>query len=472
MSYLQRFDFDKEDKMLDFSLALGQTNVSPVNKEKKYPFDYSHFNINSRCFGTHGIRPNYENATIYNVKLEKEYGNENFIKNTMPIIVTANSSTYRNDCAAGSAMAGISCIINENIINDFSDVEYTDGKITKCDELKEIFNSFTKYNRGYGQIVLQCNVEKDMQGLPEYAIKEFNAQAIEFKFSEASNCVPSQTLCEGGYKEAIQKQNMGYIVRPDPSTKEMEKKFNEGCCPNFYIYERLPLWDTKYLINRIKELKSLGLKNVYFRIAGCDPTDIETILRIASMIGVDMVTFDGANSDTTCDTYKNTVGCGLPTICLEVIVADIINKLEDEGMLIPTVTISGGIRDASHVFKALAIGEGRISHVGICESATEAAIIGNMIKEENISDEIKENIKNKNDCLSIIPDLRYIYGKEADNFSLGAISVFSYLSKLSFSLKRFAAINRKFDIELLDTSDVIPLTQDAKDLINGEWFDY
>ena len=70
-----------------------------------------------------------------------------------------------------------------------------------------------------------------------------------------------------------------------------------------------------------------------------------------------------------------------------------------------------------------------------------------------------------------LPDLRAIYGKKANNFSLGAVGVFSYLNKIAFGIKHFAALNRKFDISYLDRSDLIPLTRDAKDLIQGKWFD-
>ena len=56
------------------------TGANQVASEKDYPIDYSHFNINGHCFGTHGVRPNYEDATIYNVKLERRYGRDNEVK--------------------------------------------------------------------------------------------------------------------------------------------------------------------------------------------------------------------------------------------------------------------------------------------------------------------------------------------------------------------------------------------------------
>ena len=68
-----------------------------------------------------------------------------------------------------------------------------------------------------------------------------------------------------------------------------------------------------------------------------------------------------------------------------------------------------------------------------------------------------------------LPELRALYGTKADEFSLGAVGVFSYLNKIAFGVKHFAALNRKFDIGYLDDSDLIPLTRDARDLLQGNW---
>lgn len=57
--------------------------------------------------------------------------------------------------------------------------------------------------------------------------------------------------------------------------------------------------------------------------------------------------------------------------------------------------------------------------------------------------------------------------KEANEFSLGAAGVFSYLNKIAFGIKHFAALNRKFDISYLDRSDLIHWSGEAKDLLIG-----
>ena len=71
------------------------------------------------------------------------------------------------DYFAGAAMAGVICVIGENALGKFKDVEYRDGKVVRFESLKEIFDSFRRYDRGYGQIVLQCNWEDNARGLPD-----------------------------------------------------------------------------------------------------------------------------------------------------------------------------------------------------------------------------------------------------------------------------------------------------------------
>ncbi len=97
--------------------------------------------------------------------------------------------------------------------------------------------------------------------------------------------------------------------------------------------------------------------------------------------------------------------------------------------------------------------------------------IGAMIKDGNIPKNLKKYGTTVEEIYGDLADLRAIYGKKADKFSLGAVGVFSYLNKIAFGVKHFAALNRKFDISYLDRSDLIPLTRESKDLIKGKYFE-
>ena len=93
------------------------------------------------------------------------------------------------------------------------------------------------------------------------------------------------------------------------------------------------------------------------------------------------------------------------------------------------------------------------------------AAVGKLIETGNIPDHLKKYGTTVQEIFADLPDLRALYGTQADGFSPGAIGVFSYLRKIAFGLRHFAALNRKFDLALLNREDLIPLTQAARELL-------
>jgi len=441
---------------IGISAVLGARTVYPtttgsnqVASEKDYPLDYSHFNINGRVFGAMGIdNPTADNVAIFNVNLESEYGNENKVKTKLPLILPALIKLNWRDYFAGAAMAGIPCVIGESAIDKDSNLVIEKGKVKKFEFLKEIKLEYDKYYRGYGQIILQCNYEDDMFGVPEYAIKEAGLEAIEFKFGQsAKGTQPVIKLKD--YEEALKEFNKGYLIHPNPKDKKVKKAWEEGVCPNFYKYGRFPMWSEIYLRNRIIELKKLGLKNVYFKMAGYDKIDVKRVIEIASNLGVDMITFDGAGGGSGYSPCKMMNEWSYPTVILEKIVCDTLKELPKDAYK-PAITMTGGFASEDQAYKALAIGDGNVTHIGFCRAAMAAAMVGK--KQGEMSNEVFEDL----------PDLRSIYGKVANDFPPGAIGTFSYINKIAFGLKHFAALNRKFDLSHININDVIPLTSIAE----------
>jgi len=449
------------------------TGTNQVASEKDYPIDYSHFNINGHVFGAVGTNPTYEEANIFSVNLDRKFGKFNTVKMKMPVILPALIKLNWEDYFAGAAMAGVCCVIGEDARNKDPKLKIKDGKVLEFPALKNMLDTFRKYDRGYGQIILQCNVEDDLLGVPEYAIKNENVEGIEFKFGQsAKGTQPVKRLKD--IDEALKNHESGNVVYPNPTDPKIIKAYEEGVCPNFYIYSRLPLWNEEYLIFRIEELRDLGLKNVYFKMAGYDSTDLERVIRLASKASVDMITFDGAGGGSGYSPCKMMNEWGLPTVIMQNVISKIIKKLKKEDIWIPAITMTGGFASEDQVFKALSYGDGDVTAIGICRATMAAAMsakkVGKMIKEGNVPNHLKQYGNTIEEIYGDLADLRAIYGKDANNFPPGAIGVFSYLNKIAFGLKHFAALNRKFDINYLDRNDLIPLTREANELLNGNLF--
>jgi hypothetical protein len=458
--------------------VLGMQTVYPTNtganqvaSEKDYPLDWSHFNINGRIFGAMGVKPTFEEANIFNVKLDREYGYTNKVKMTMPIVLPALIKMNWVDYFGGAAMAGVSCVIGEDARNKDPELKIENGKVVHFPALKLMLEAFRKYDRGYGQIILQVNTEDDAMGVPEYAIKVQRATALEYKFGQSAKGTQPVIKLKN-HQEALAKLAIGMMVYPDPNTPEMLIKVKEGTAPNFYVHSRLPQWTEAYFVKRFEQLRAMGAKNIYLKMAGYDPTDIEQVLRIGSVAKVDMITFDGAGGGSGYSPTKMMNEWGLPTILLQKVVCEIVERLKLAGQWIPAITMTGGFASEDQVFKSLAFGNNDVTAIGLCRSSMAAAMMGKRIGEMIRSGFVPKNMQKYGNTIEEIygdlADLRSLYGMQANEFSPGAIGVFSYLQKIAFGIQHFGALNRKFDVNLWNRSDIIPLTELAKEVMSKD----
>ena len=98
---------------IGLSAILGEAMVYPINtgsnqvaSEKDNPINYSIFNINGRCFGARGAAENSDEATIFNVKLGREFGYKNKVRVEVPFNLPALIKLNWKDYFGGAAMAG------------------------------------------------------------------------------------------------------------------------------------------------------------------------------------------------------------------------------------------------------------------------------------------------------------------------------------------------------------------------------
>lgn len=444
------------------------TGANQIASEKNYPLDFSCFNINGRVFGAQGVPADYENAEIFNVDLSTSYGGSNEVKLALPVILPALIKMNWVDYFGGAAMAGVTCMIGEDARQKDPELKIEHGKVVNFPMLQRIHDSFYKYYRGYGQMVLQCNTDDHLMGVPEIALQKYGFEALEFKFGQsAKGTQPVNKL--KGYEDAVEKANAGVLVHPSPFDPKILELRKQGCCPNFYSYGRLPQWTEEKISKRIAELRKMGLKNVYFKMAGYDAADLERVIDLAIDNDVDMITFDGAGGGSGYSPSKMMNEWSLPTVMLEDKVTAICKIRRAQGKKLPAMIIAGGFSSEDHAYKALALGSGFFKAAGFCRASMAAAMtgkrIGDNIKNGSVPPFYQKFGSNVEEIFGDLPDLRAIYGLEANQFSTGAIGVFSYLNKIGCGLRHFAALNRKFKIALADRSDLIPLTEDARRIL-------
>lgn len=62
--------------------------------------------------------------------------------------------------------------------------------------------------------------------------------------------------------------------------------------------------------------------------------------------------------------------------------------------------------------------------------------------------------------------IRNIYKDIEGQISTGSIGLYSFIQRVNWGIKLLMTLNRKFKLELIDQSDVIPLTKEAKEYID------
>ena len=447
------------------------TSTQQFASEKNYPFDYSHFNINGRVFGAVGAPEDSEQTNVHTADISCEIGYEKKIKLKAPIILPAMAKLNWEDYYSGAAMAGVIVVIGENAIKKDPQLAHDkNGKVSHAPFLGEMIDYFRRFDRGYGDIVLQVNADDVEVGTAEYALKNFDLRTLEIKFGQAAKGI-QHVAPVYSYEEAVWIKKNGYIVLPDPLDEKVKEEFDRDNGLYFMQYGRLPMWNEETLAKMISRYRNLGAENILFKMAGYDVADIRRVLKIASENRVALVTFDGAGGGTGHSPCKMMNEWSLPTIELEKVVRDVMAELKNQGAWLPAIAIAGGIAMEDTMFKALALGAPYVNMVGIGRGAMAAAMAAKNVGEMIEKGTVPPAYQNFGDSIDTIfteaKRIKHMYKDPAAPVTPGAIGLFSYIDRLALGMKLLMTLNRKFSLKYIDRTDVIALTREAKEYLEN-----
>ena len=266
------------------------TSNQQFASEKKYPFDFSHFNINGRVFGAIGAAEDSEQTNVFSADISSEIGYIKKIRLKAPIILPAMAKLNWEDYYSGAAMAGVIVVIGENAVTLDSSLRHdSNGKVSHAPLIGKMIDCFRRFDKGYGDIVLQVNADDIVVGSAEYALKNFDLRTIEIKFGQGAKGI-QHVAPVYSYDEALFLKNSGYLIFPNPLDKEAKDAFNRGNGFHFMQYGRLPMWNESVLEELIDKYRSIGAENILFKMAGYDTGDIKRVLQIASKNKIALVT--------------------------------------------------------------------------------------------------------------------------------------------------------------------------------------
>ena len=156
----------------------GPFGEMTAGADKNYPLDYSHLNIQGYAVGAHGlpegVEPGPDTSIFPNVDVTTEYGWSKKVKMKLPIFTGALGSTEiarKNweHFAVGAAISGITLVCGENVCGvDPELVLDGKGKVQKSPEMDRRIETYKRFHEGFGEILVQMNVEDTRLGVAEY----------------------------------------------------------------------------------------------------------------------------------------------------------------------------------------------------------------------------------------------------------------------------------------------------------------
>ncbi|MCL6582136.1 MAG: FMN-binding glutamate synthase family protein [bacterium] len=442
--------------------------------DKNYPVDYSHLNIQGYAMGAKGLpegtEANPDTAIFPAVNTETEYGWDIKVRMKVPIFTGALGSTEiarKNweHFAVGAAISGITLVCGENVCGIDPQLELdANRKVVKAPDMDRRIEIYKRYHEGFGEILVQMNVEDTRLGVAEYVQKKHNLETIELKWGQGAKCIGGEIKVKS-LERALELQKRGYIVTPDPSNKAIQQAFKAGAIKEFERHSRLGFVSEEGFLAEVERLRKIGFKRITLKTGAYSMRELAMAIKYSSMAKIDLLTIDGAPGGTGMSPWRMMQEWGIPTFYLQSLTYEFCQKLAQKGMQIPSIAIAGGFSTEDHVFKVLAMGAPYVKAVCMGRALMIPGMvgknIGEWIKNNDLPKTVSEFGTTPEEIFVCYAELAEKYGNEIKNMPLGAIGIYSFAQKIKVGLQQLMAGSRNFSLSTISRNDLMALTEEA-----------
>jgi glutamate synthase domain-containing protein 2 len=443
--------------------------------DKDYPVDYSHLNIHGYALGAAGLPDGVEGtpdtATFPAVSTETEYGWDKKVKLKVPIFTGALGSTEiarKNweHFAIGAAISGVTLVCGENVCGIDPQLELdASGKISLAPDMDRRIEEYRRYHQGYGEILVQMNVEDTRLGVAEYVSKKHGLDTIELKWGQGAKCIGGE-IKVNSLERAMELQKRGYIVTPDPSNPVNQAAFKDGAIKEFERHSRLGFVDEDSFHAEVQRLRDLGFKRITLKTGAYGLRELAMAIKWSSKAKIDLLTIDGAPGGTGMSPWRMMEEWGMPSIYLHAASYEFCKMLADKGERVPDIAFAGGFSSEDGVFKALALGAPFAKAVCMGRALMIPGMVGKNIaqwlKEDNLPKTVGQfgsTVEEIFVCYEAVKDL--VGSKEIDAIPLGALGIYSYSQKIQVGLQQLMAGARCFSTPAITRNELMSLTEEC-----------
>jgi glutamate synthase domain-containing protein 2 len=443
--------------------------------DKDYPVDYSHLNIQGYALGAEGLPPgvigNPDTAIFPAVNTETEYGWDIKVKMKVPVFTGALGSTEIarknwNHFAVGAAISGITLVCGENVCGIDPGLKLdAKGKITSSPDMDRRIEIYKRYYQGYGEILVQMNVEDTRLGVAEYVSKKHGLETIELKWGQGAKCIGGE-IKVNSLERALELQKRGYIITPDPSSPIVQAAFKNGSLKEFERHSRLGFIGEEDFYNEVKRLRKLGFKRITLKTGAYGLRELAMAIKWGSKAKIDLLTIDGASGGTGMSPWRMMEEWGMPSLYLHAAACEFCQKLADKGERPPDIAFAGGFSNEDGIFKSLALGSPFIKAVCMGRALMIPGMVGKNIeqwlKDDKLPNTVGQFGSTPEEIFVNYEDVKNIVGaSEMKSIPLGAVGIYSYVDKLRVGLQQLMAGARCFSLPAISRRELMSLTEEC-----------
>ncbi len=442
--------------------------------DKDYPVDYSHLNIQGYALGAQGlpdgVEGNPDTATFPAVDTETEYGWDKKVKMRVPIFTGALGSTEiarKNweHFAIGAAISGVTIVCGENVCGIDPKLELDkNGKITSAPDMDRRIEVYKRFHDGYGEILVQMNVEDTRLGVAEYIRKKHKLETIELKWGQGAKCIGGEIKVRS-MERALELKRRGYIVTPDPTVHANQEAFKAGAIREFERHSRLGFVSEEAFLQEINRLRGLGFKRITLKTGAYSMRELAMAIKYSSITKIDLLTIDGAPGGTGMSPWRMMQEWGIPTFYLQALTYEFCERLASKGMRVPDIAIAGGFSLEDHVFKVIAMGAPYVKAVCMGRALMIPGFVGKNIEEwvknDNLPSTVKEFGTKPEEIFVCYEELAEKYGKDMKDIPLGAVGIYTFSQRIKVGLQQLMAGSRNFRLRTISRRALMSLTEEA-----------
>jgi len=443
--------------------------------DKEYPVDYSHLNIQGYALGARGMPKGVvgdpDTALFPSVNTETEYGWDIKVKMKVPIFTGALGSTEiarKNweHFAVGAAISGVTLVCGENVCGIDPKLQRdAKGKVVSSPDMDRRIEIYRRYHQGFGEILVQMNVEDTRLGVAEYIIKKHGIETIELKWGQGAKCIGGE-IKVNSLERALELQKRGYIITPDPSDPINQAAFKEGALKEFERHSRLGFIDEEGFYAEVKRLRNLGFKRVTLKTGAYSLRELAMAIKWGSKAKIDLLTIDGASGGTGMSPWRMMEEWGIPSLYLHAAACEFARILSDKGQRPPDLAFASGFSSEDGVFKALALGAPFTKAVCMGRALMIPGMVGKniaeWIKDGKLPNTVSQFGSTPEEIFVCYEQVKSIVGaNEMKNIPLGAIGIYSYSDKIKVGLQQLMAGARCFSVPAISRNELMSLTEEC-----------